>query len=114
MYPNIEDMRYKIKAHSFNFRNQLIRSLKPISVEEIDSVPEEFMIDFSDVKKPRAIYKVKNIMLRNENRREEIQESDPEHLNVLRIFMDTVSRTQFHRKYKHTIEYLKKYDYAND
>lgn len=89
-----------------------MNGLRAISPEEMVSSKQEFFVDFTDRDDPQPIVKLKNILLdeKNENRAMEIKSTDDQHFNILRIFLDTVSRNTFHRRYPKTIKFLKQFD----
>lgn len=70
---------------------------------------EEVFLDFRKDPEGEVVIKLKNLRDRKESVKKYVLKTDEKHMNVLNIFIDTVSRNNFHRKYKKTKEFLKKY-----
>ena len=86
--------------------------LKQATAEELKNSDREFFIDFRD-QEPTAHIEVRNLITNNPDLRRRVKKVDKDHLNILEIFIDTVGRANFHRKYHSTKELLKKYHYLN-
>ena len=52
------------------------------------------------------IIKVRDLIKGNKTMEERVKPLDKDHLNILHIFIDTVSRNNFFRKYKKTAKFL--------
>lgn len=84
--------------------------MEPSSQKDIDEGPREAFIDFRG-DKPEAVIKVRNLLDKDPKLKERVKNIDSEHLNVMHIFLDTVGRSNFHRKYVNTLKFLRKYHY---
>lgn len=89
----------------------VIKNLKEVSDEEMKKGEREVFIDFRKNDQGRLKIKVKNLLERNSTVKARVKPVDKDHLNVLNIFIDTLSRNNFHRKYKRTKKFLKKYHF---
>lgn len=69
-------------------------------------------MDFRNNKFGEVIFKVRNLVDRNETVRQRVKPLDSDHLNILSIFIDTVSRNNFYRMYKKTTKFLQNYHYS--
>lgn len=54
---------------------------------------------------------MRNLLLKDPDLRKRVKKVDKDHLNILEIFIDTVSRPNWHRKYLQTNQFLKQYHY---
>lgn len=87
--------------------------IESISPREMENGEKEVFIDFRENPNGELLLKLKDLTKRDEKVRSEVKKLDDKNLNILRIFIDTISRSNFHRKYKETIKFLKKYHYLN-
>lgn len=81
-------------------------NIKGVKAEEIDSGKEEIYVDFRNKTSGELIIKVRNLIKGNKQMEERVKLLDKDHLNILHIFVDTVSRNNFFRKYKKTSKFL--------
>jgi len=82
--------------------------MRKSSQEEIDNGPREAFIDMRG-EKAKAVIKVRDLLKTNEEMKKRVLPVDKDHMNVLHIFLDTVGRSNFHRKYANTLKFLRKY-----
>jgi hypothetical protein len=76
--------------------------IRGVTKEEMEEGPEETYIDFSE--NPKGEYKFKIRDLRNSKDdtsiADRVKPVTRDQLNVLRIFIDTISHQRFHRRFK--------------
>ena len=73
----------------------------------------EVFIDFRTKPEGELVIKIKNMKEKSKEVKERVKPWDKDNLNVLMLFIDTLSRSNFHRKYKDTKKILKKYNFRN-
>lgn len=110
-YPLVTDLDYETINQQYELQMSVMDGLEQVDEEEVKSGEREFFIDFRG-KEPKEIIKVRNLLESNVERREKVKKVDKNHLNILNIFVDTVSRQNWHRKYHKTNEFLRKYHYS--
>lgn len=103
---------FREKSQQYELQSLIMDSMKSVTEEEMENGDKEVFIDFRKNYNGEILIKVKNLLDRNETVRNRVKKSDKQHLNILNIFIDTLSRNNFHRKYKNTREFLKKYHYS--
>ena len=111
-YPLIANFGYQERYRQFKLQAETMKGLRASSQKEIDNGPREAFIDFRG-EKPEAVIKVRNLLKVKPSLKKRVKNIDEEHLNVMHIFLDTVGRSNFHRKYANTLKFLKKYHYLN-
>jgi hypothetical protein len=109
-YPSVEKMDYQTVNNLFLMKDAVVNGRQPATKEEVENGDLEVFIDFRG-KKPKPIIKVRNLIEKDEKIKQRVKKVDKDNLNVLHIFLDTVGRQQFFRKYPKTIEFLRKYHY---
>ena len=67
---------------------------------------EEVYVDFREDPKGKLVLKVRDLIKKDPNVRERVKKLDKQHFNILHLFVDTVSRNNFFRKYKKTTKFL--------
>lgn len=87
-------------------------NLKGATQEDIDFGEEEIFVDFRNKSVGEVFFKVRNLAERNETIAKRVKPLDKDHLNILHIFVDTVSRDNFYRKYKRTTKFLQDHHYT--
>ena len=87
-----------------------MEGLKPATQFDVEHGKEEVFIDFRLKEEGELIIKLKNLNLKN--RKFSILKEEKSHPNILRIFIDTVSRQRFIRRYHKTQQFLKKYHFS--
>ena len=85
-------------------------SQTPTSMENND---EEIFIDFRKSEQGELVIKLKDLKPRDPKVKNRVKKLDDKHKNVLMIFIDTLSRNEFHRKYPKTRKIMKKYLHLN-
>ena len=86
--------------------------MKAKTEQELTEDMNDISVDFSDTSTPLMKVAVKDRLKIHPELLEKIKEWDEDHLNILNIFVDTVSRPRFYRRLKKTARFLagKKYD----
>jgi hypothetical protein len=87
-------------------------NLKGVSEKEMNEGDEEIFVDFRNKQTGQINIKLKNLMERDNEVKERVKPWDKDHYNILHIFVDTVSRNNFYRKYKKTTKLLQEYYHA--
>jgi hypothetical protein len=77
-----------------------------VTIRQVEEGDEEVFVDFRSNKKGDLILKVRNLIDKDPEIKKRVQKLDKDHLNILHIFVDTVSRNNFYRKYKKTTKFL--------
>ena len=112
-YPRVVGFTYEQKYNQFLLQSrihELMQSETPTSMEEND---RELFIDFRTKPEGEFKIKIKNMKDRHPEVKKRVKPVDDDNLNVLMIFIDTLSRSNFHRKYRKTKKILGKYNYKN-
>jgi hypothetical protein len=87
-----------------------MNGLEEATPEDLVSGDREFFLDFREAE-PKVHIEVRNLIEKNPEIKERVKPVDKDHLNILNIFIDTVGRANWHRKYDKTNEFLRKYHY---
>lgn len=90
-----------------------MNNIMGVTQKDIDNGYEEVYVDFRKKKEGEVILKVRNLIERNPKIRERVKKLDDDHYNILHLFVDTVSRNNFFRKYKKTTKFLQEYYHTN-
>jgi hypothetical protein len=109
-YPNVATFDYETRYRQFELQAHVIRGMRAVKKEDIEHGSRQAFIDFNG-DKPEAIVKVRNIIKGNSTLEKRVKNVDKDHLNVMHIFLDTVGRQNFIRKYTETLKFLRKYHY---
>jgi hypothetical protein len=101
-----ENKRYAMAMRTLS--KQIQDGSHAIPRETIDSVEEEVFLDFSESKHGISKVVVKNMIDRDPKLKDRVKDLDLDNMryNVLNIFIDTVSRLRFFRKYPKTANFL--------
>ena len=102
-----EDKKYYRKVQRI-----LMTNLVSVTPVEMENGPLEAFIDFR--KKSAGEVKIKLKKLDFSKREIKVENHDLEHPNILRIFVDTVSRPRFIRRFKHTKAFFKKFHFSKN
>jgi len=95
-YPNVADFTYEEKNQQYDFQAKILRLRQEETEDSLEKGDREVFIDFRKDFMGEFIMKVRNL-----------KEKDP----FIVVFVDTVSRNNFHRKFKNTKKLLQKYNY---
>ena len=106
-------MEYNVKYNQFKMQKKMYEGFQSETGESMEKNDREIFIDFRTKPAGEFKIKIKNLKERDEKVKERVKPWDDKHLNVLRIFIDTLSRGNFHRKYRYTKKFLNKYNYKN-
>lgn len=87
-------------------------NVKGATEDDIKFGEKEVFVDFRNSEIGEVVFKVRNLILRNQEIERRVKPLDKEHFNILQIFIDTVSRNNFFRMYDKTKEFLKNYHYS--
>jgi hypothetical protein len=120
--PNTKIMAYdnipKLDRHTVNtlrgLRKKLNANFKEVTQEDIDQNPlYETFLDFRTLNNglPNLIIKVKDLTKTDKELAKRVLPVDDLHQNYLQLFIDTVSRNNFIRKYSETQKFLRKYHF---
>lgn len=112
-YPLVTKWNFTEKNQQYVMQEKVMKGIRMEYKEEIEEGDREVFLDFRKSFDGEIKIKVKNLIERNETVKSRVKKWDKDNLNILNIFIDTVSRNNFHRKYKKTKEFLEKYNYLN-
>lgn len=90
----------------------LLNTMKSSTQDEIDNGEREVFIDFRKKEEGELTVKLKDV--RTKGKGQNLLPPDPRHLNILRVFMDTVSRQRFFRTMPETVRLLKEYHFTQN
>jgi hypothetical protein len=110
-YPNVVNFTYYEKNQQYEFQKKIMELREEASEDDIEDGDREVFIDFRNDFMGKFITKVRNLKEKDPKIKERVKPWDKDHLNFIVIFVDTVSRNNFHRKYRHTKAFLQKYNY---
>ena len=105
-------MPYNIKNHEFNLQNKMNAGIKAVTIEQLNNGEEEVYVDFRTKATGQVVLKVRNLLQKNETIKNRVKKEDAQHKSVLHIFIDTLSRNQFHRRYNRTSKFLNEYHHS--
>jgi len=112
--PNIKSLSLDTIIHYEDLQDKIIKGGVPVSEEEMENGDIEVFYDFrKGDDKGEVIIKVRDLTKKKEYK-DKFLPHDRDHLNILQIFVDTVSRQHFHRRFKKSIKFLKKYHYSKN
>ena len=80
--------------------------IRGVTEQELKTGNEEVFIDFREKKTGEIVIKLRNLIEKDAAVKNRVKDLDKDHLNILHIFIDTVSRNNFFRKYKKTTKLL--------
>lgn len=117
-FENVDNLLYPEKWDHLGLKimdtNQenVLSAIKAKTEQELAEDMNDISVDFSDTSTPLMKVTVKDRLKIHPELQEKIKEWDEDHLNILNIFVDTVSRPRFYRRLKKTARFLagKKYD----
>ena len=90
----------------------LMDNMESVTPLEMERGPLEVFIDFR--KRSAGELKIKLKKLDFSNRETKVENHDLDHPNILRIFIDTVSRPRFIRRYANTKAFFKKFHFSKN
>lgn len=99
-------------GHFATFRNKMIRESIGVAPDAITDKKNEMEV-FLDLREPhneKLLINLKDYRILHPGTK--FLPHDKDHMNILNIFIDTVSRPRFHRKMKKIKEFLKKYHFS--
>jgi hypothetical protein len=73
--------------------------IRGVTEQELKTGNEEVFIDFREKKTGEIVIKLRNLIEKDAAVKNRVKDLDKDHLNILHIFIDTVSRNNFFRKY---------------
>jgi len=99
-------------THILLFQKATLDSAREVDPSEINdpNVKEEAFLDLREKGNEKMHIKLKSI--KNTPAGKKLLPHDKDHVNILQIFIDTVSRNRFYRLYKKTIPFLQKYHHS--
>ena len=106
-YPLVANMSFEIKQQQYDFQKEIMSNLKGVKPEELETGKEEVYVDFRNKTSGELVIKVRDLIKGNTTMEDRVKPLDKDHLNILHIFIDTVSRNNFLRKYKKTSQFLR-------
>lgn len=108
-FPNIPTMDIDQWKHVYKVQEAVINGAKPISEQEMLNGPNEVFIDFrKDLDQGEVVIMLKKIT------DQAFLEDSTKFPSFLNIFVDTVSRPRFHRRFKKLAKFIQKYHYSKD
>lgn len=108
--PNMSEMTRKVWTHYELFQQANYDMMEIIDPKDIDDSPREVFFDFrKDHIQGETIIKLRDLSSMNK-----FSEVDFEHPNIVNIFIDTISRQRFHRRFHRTKQFLKKNHFSKD
>jgi hypothetical protein len=110
-YPLSTKVEPEKRIYYTALQSSIISNLAESSQNEIDNGEKEVFIDFRNKPDGEVVIKLRDI--RNSNPNHNLLTHDKDHMNVLHLFVDTVSRQRFFRKFKQTASLLKDYHFTN-
>lgn len=111
-YPQSNQIDYDYRTYLTRFQNEINSKIARSTQEEIDSGDKEVFIDFRRVPEGEVILKLRD--LRKKSPGLNLLPHDKDHLNILHLFVDTVSRQRLFRRFTKTAEILKDYHFTKN
>ena len=108
----MKDMSYKTKYQNYDLKEANNDNIVGVTEEEMENGKEEFYVDFRNKKTGKFIIKVRNLIERDQVIRDRVKKLDEQHLNILHIFVDVLSRNHFQRRYHKTGQFFRNYHYS--
>lgn len=111
-FPNPTDMSLDTIKHFATLQDKIINGSKPVDASAINDPKDdmEVFLDLSEEGNEKLIVNLKDV--RNIHPEVKFQPHDLENVNILQIFVDTVSRPNFHRRFAKMSKFLSKYQYS--
>ena len=106
-------MTYDERYNQYKIQIKMHEQFRSETPESMLKNDREIFIDFRNNPEGELIFKIKNMKERSQEVKRRVKPLDDDNLNVLMIFIDTLSRNNFHRKYRHTKKVLEKYNFKN-
>lgn len=114
-YPDVSSFSHYQKFNGYGAVRITMKKLQKVKdEEEIENGINELFLDFRQDKKGELIVKLKDKTKGSEEVKNRVKETDKNFPNIITLFIDTVSRQEFYRKYKKTVEFLEKYHYSKN
>lgn len=110
-YPLVTKFPYEVKNQQYKFKNKIRAGMQSETEESFKNGEREVFIDFRKDPEGEFVLKLRNLKETDPEVKERVKPLDDDNYNVLMIFIDTLSRANFHRKYHQTKELLQKYHY---
>lgn len=107
-FPLLKELSRMEKNNQYDLPNGYLRLRKQASGDEILNGDREVFIDFRRKEWGEVVVKLKNLVERDEKVKNTVLPHDEEHPNFLMIFIDTLSKQQFHRKYQKLKKFFKR------
>ena len=117
-FENIDKLSYLDKWTKKNtkvvnlIQQNFLNSLKPVPNENIATSPNDLFLNFTNPKHPQLIINVKNRLEQHPELKQAILKQDADHLNILNIFIDTVSTPRFYRRFPLVAKFLASQKYS--
>ena len=112
-YPLVTEADFNTKNNQYKLQEYVVKNFKEETEESMETGPREVFIDFRTNPEGEIKLKLKNLKNdQNPEIQKRVKPVDSEHQNILLIFIDTVSRPNFFRKYKKTVEFLRRYNFS--
>lgn len=110
-YPLVSTLPYGIKNQQYNLKVHTRKGRRSETPESFENGDREVFIDFRKSMQGEFVLKVRNLKEKDPEVKKRVKPQDDDHYNILMIFVDTLSRANFHRKYHKTKALLQKYHY---
>lgn len=110
-YPLVTKMPYEVKNQQYKLKEAVRGGMQSETKDTFDNGEREVFIDFRNTYEGEFVLKVRDLKKTDPEVKKRVQPLDDGHYNVLMVFIDTLSRANFHRKYHQTKAILQKYHY---
>ena len=100
------------KYSQFRMNKLTMEGIQKETYESMKTSPREIFVDMSKgnaTQEAEVVFSLKDRKKTDPKVKERVKPLDKDHYNILMLFVDTVSRQNSHRKYKHTLDIFKKY-----
>ena len=88
------------------FQEFIYKQWKEVPAEAIEDSDDEIFVDLRKSRYGVPVIRLKSLERTNQERFKQIQPVDDEHLNVLNLFIDTISKERFYRRFRYTAQFL--------
>lgn len=110
----ISQYSYSGKYNGFHAVRTTMVDLRTATVEELENGKNELFLDFRKNSQGELKLKLRNLIKSDKKIAERVKNEEKKFPNVAYIFIDTVSRQEFWRKYKKTARFLEKFHHKKN
>ena len=116
-YPLTTQLSPESRMYILQLQAQTMSKLAPANQQELDNGDREVFIDFRKKPEGEVILKLRDVrskLQKDKPKAPQLLPHDKEHMNVLHLFVDTVSRARFFRRFHKTVKIMQEYHFSQN